>query len=743
MLKSIEISGFKSFGDKSKLDFKSPISAIVGPNGSGKSNIAEAFRFALGEQSMKSLRGKRSEDLIFNGSVGGARSNRASVKVIFDNSNRILDLDFDDVLVERVVHRDSSHEYKINESKVRRKDVSELLARANIGSTGHNIISQGEADRILNVTPSERRAMIEDALGLRVYHLKKKESELKLNKTEQNLKEAETLRREIRPHLNFLKKQIEKSEKAREIENKVIELYKEYFSYEEGYIANVKKEVEENKNAPKDELLLIDAEIAKLKQILDDGKKEDSFHKELLLLSEELSNIQDKRNKLTRELGRIEGEIDAIDRLEKKIQKQNENSISIPYSSIKAFFEESRQSIKEILNLDDISSVKNLIKKLSDTIENFFSLSNFESLREEQDNKNENYKEESSALIGKREKIVEEIATLDLRKVEILDKQQYVQQKHNDEREEFFIAERDLFKVLARKNELEGVLSKIHDTEFSVARREERYKKDIGEAGMIFGREVLNYTEYSLDFNEEIQEERRRSIERLRMKLEEMGIGSVSEVEKEYKDVVERDEFLEKEIKDLSDSRDSLMDLIKDIENELNNRFIEGIENINLQFHNFFTLMFGGGEAKLNLVKPKKRKVADEEIGYTEEDEDEFVKDGIDIHVTLPRKKIHSLDMLSGGERALTSIALLFALSQINPPPFIILDETDAALDEANSKRYGDMIESLSKYSQLILITHNRETMSRAGLIYGVTMKGDGVSRLLSIAFDEAVLVAK
>lgn len=99
--------------------------------------------------------------------------------------------------------------------------------------------------------------------------------------------------------------------------------------------------------------------------------------------------------------------------------------------------------------------------------------------------------------------------------------------------------------------------------------------------------------------------------------------------------------------------------------------------------------------------------------------------------------------MLSGGERALTSIALLFAISQVNPPPFIILDETDAALDEANSRKYGDMVENLSKHSQLIVITHNRETMSRAGILYGITMGGDGISKLLSIAFDEAAQVAK
>ena len=99
--------------------------------------------------------------------------------------------------------------------------------------------------------------------------------------------------------------------------------------------------------------------------------------------------------------------------------------------------------------------------------------------------------------------------------------------------------------------------------------------------------------------------------------------------------------------------------------------------------------------------------------------------------------------MLSGGERALTSIALIFAMSQVNPPLFVILDETDAALDEANSRRYGDIIEALAKRSQLILITHNRETMSRAGILYGVTMGGDGVSKLLSVKLTDALAVAK
>src|SRR6185295_2865757 len=129
-------------------------------------------------------------------------------------------------------------------------------------------------------------------------------------------------------------------------------------------------------------------------------------------------------------------------------------------------------------------------------------------------------------------------------------------------------------------------------------------------------------------------------------------------------------------------------------------------------------------------------------LGATDIELESEVEEGIEISVNLPRKKVKGLMMLSGGERALTSIALIFAMSQVKPPPFIILDETDAALDEANSRKYGDMIENLAKYSQLILITHNRETMSRAGVLYGVTMSS-GVSKLLSIQFDEAVAVAK
>jgi len=142
-LKELTINGFKSFAKKGELEFSAPITAIVGPNGSGKSNVAESFRFVLGEQSVKSMRGKKGEDLIWGGSEKISRGNRAAVEILFDNSIRTFALDFDEVRIERIVHRDGQNEYKINGSSVRLKDVHELLANANIGSTGHHIISQG------------------------------------------------------------------------------------------------------------------------------------------------------------------------------------------------------------------------------------------------------------------------------------------------------------------------------------------------------------------------------------------------------------------------------------------------------------------------------------------------------------------------------------------------------------------------------------------------------------------------
>ena len=255
-LQSLELIGFKSFAKKSKLSFTSPISAIVGPNGSGKSNIAEAFRFALGEQSFKSMRGKRGEDLIWGGSETLPRKSHASVRVHFDNREKLFDIDFDEVILERTVHRDGVNQYLINGSQVRLRDVVELMATANIGASGHHIISQGESDHILSVRPRERKEIVEDALGLRVYRYKIAESERKLGKTKENIKQVQLLRNEIGPHLRFLKRQVEKVEKTFLLREELVTRYTDYLKREELYLARGTALLDKEREEPKKQSLL-------------------------------------------------------------------------------------------------------------------------------------------------------------------------------------------------------------------------------------------------------------------------------------------------------------------------------------------------------------------------------------------------------------------------------------------------------------------------------------------------------
>src|SRR3990167_558189 len=261
-LKSIELAGFKSFGKKTELRFGSPIVSIVGPNGSGKSNVAEAFRFVLGEQSMKSMRSKRGEDLIWGGSPALPRMGRGAVKVVFDNTKRLLDIDFKEVVIERVVYRDGQNEYLLNGTQVRLKDVIRLLAGANIGGSGYQIISQGEADRILNASPKERREMVEDALGLKLYQHKKAESERKLDETAVNIDKTKSLRRELAPHINFLRVQVEKIEKARELKEQLAAKLNEYLAREHPRISQEDARLSEEIRAHESELKKLTARVS-------------------------------------------------------------------------------------------------------------------------------------------------------------------------------------------------------------------------------------------------------------------------------------------------------------------------------------------------------------------------------------------------------------------------------------------------------------------------------------------------
>ncbi len=756
MLKSLELNGFKSFGKKSIVDFTTPVTAVVGPNGSGKSNIVESIRFVLGEQSMKSLRGKGGIDLIFKGSKTTSQGSRASVTITFDNSKKVfaftnsglgVQLDFDEIKITREVYADGSNKYIINGSEVRLKDVVDLLASVNIGTSGHHIISQGEADRVLNASSKDRRSMIEDALGLKVYQYRIKESEKKLEKTELNMKEVSSLRREIAPHMAFLKKQVEKIEKAQSLRDELAELYKKYLFAEGMYVSVESKRLQHERRILDEKILAIEERIALLPQA---EAEQETNQKEINELNSEAYKLRSASSDLSRTLGRLEA---MLDNAKEELDGDTEPEKMITEGEWKSMINMCEVEIDKAIASNDMDSTVTILKSLRDSLK---TISN--NIKGTDNTKKHEVEAKIKTLSAERDNILKEVENIKTDEKTIQDKIKVLEDEDRSRTNTIRDSEKVRYELLQQKNELNSSLHSLRFEEEKLQVIKNMFETEVQEAGTIVGREALVYAQEGMRNETNVvtdmpdrtmQEETRRKIERIKIKLEDAGLGNSSEVTKEYNDTVERDTFLARELEDLNTSMVSLRSLISELKETLDNEFKQGVEKINKQFQEFFALMFGGGTAFLSVVlehkRPRKSKDEyDEEDMEGEEGEGELqFERGVDINVSLPHKKVRDLHMLSGGERSLTSIALLFAMSQVNPPPFLVLDETDAALDEANSRKYGNMLENLSKYSQLIVVTHNRETMSRAQVLYGVTVGADGVSKLLSIKLDDAKSYAK
>ena len=737
MLKKLEISGFKSFARKTTLSFSTPVTAIVGPNGSGKSNVVESIRFVLGEQSIKSMRGKGGADMIWKGSKLLGAMSKGKVAITFDNSDKRFsfsassgagaDLSFDEVTLVREVSADGGSSYSINGTPVRLKDIQELLGSVNIGTSGHHIISQGEADRLLSASSKDRRGMVEDALGLKVFQVRIRESERKLEKTSINMKEVQALRRELAPHLSFLSKQVEKIQKTEELRKEFGELFHQYVASEASAVAYSEAALQKEETQLRHALSEVQATIT--------VGKTDTFGQERREAEQVVREREAEQFRLTREreelgraLGRIEGKLDAL-----MVVREVAGPTSIAAHRVESLCKDILNTITEVENGDD-SMLRSAFTSLKQKVESFSH-----SLRGEQPAPVDHsglktaIEEERSAL-EKHLKEIEEKITVAIESVrEAREKLGHI---HHKSRE----AERSSYAGVARAAGIEGSLRECTLRLENVLRRKAVLSEEAREAQALTG-DRAELSHMAVEDTPEKAAEREalhRRLERAKIKLEDAGAASGAETIKEFEETKDRDAFLVRELADLEAGIASLRALISDLRATIERTFKEGIEKINTQFGEYFKLMFGGGGAFLSIIVEHRRK-DDEDRG---DDELPF-EHGLEINIALPHKKVKDLNMLSGGERSLVSIALLFAMSQVNPPPFLVLDETDAALDEANSRKYGDMLALLSHHSKLIVVTHNRETMSRAQVLYGVTMGLDGASKLLSIKFDEAVQIAK
>lgn len=748
ILKQLELSGFKSFAKHTVLRFPSAVTAVVGPNGSGKSNVAESLRWVLGEQSMKSLRGKKGEDLIFNGSQSAFKMGRASVSLVFDNKDKVLPVDFDEVAIARIVHRSGENEYLVNDSPARLKDITEILSNVGLGSSSHHIISQGEADRFLNASPKERKEIIEEALGLKIYQIKRADAEKRLEKTAENAKQVESLRKEIQHQLKFLKKETEKIEEAEKFKAELREVCAEFIPQERNYVKKESERILAEKNKITESAKEIDkSKTAFSGNFLTETIRKNIKDVETKIKTEEtnLSQLRASRNSMEREIGKLEGIMEFKKTLSSKtLEKENVLS-AIDGKEVLKIMKSVEDFAWNGLENSDFFEAKKIFEKIISLAKDF----SVKISGKENNSDSSESEKETEDFSKKKKEIQEAIGVIEKKEGDIVKKITELKNEIEEGKQKIVESEKESYQAEAKLRELKSVLTQLNLEEDKIRLRADELKREDLEIVALLGRDFLESlslssrsflaTRKDLDEGEDFsyldRENFLRKMERLKIRLESYG-SSDGNILEEYAQTKQRDEGYEKELNDLATAEKSLREIMADLENKIKNDFFAGIEKINKEFQNFFIAVFGGGKAELVLTKIEKR--INKEEGLLLEISDIEEETGVEIFISHPKKRISSLEMLSGGERSLVAISLLFAVSQVNPPPFLILDETDAALDEANSRKYALMLKSLGERTQLIVITHNRETMRQADVIYGITMGSDGISRLLSIKFDEA-----
>lgn len=299
-LKSIEINGFKSFADKIKLDFETNITAIIGPNGSGKSNVADAVRWVLGEQSAKTLRGSKMEDVIFSGTDNKIKKNYSTVSITFDNSDNVIPIDFKEVTISRKLYRTGESDYFINKSNVRLKEVRELFLDTGVGREGYSIIGQGRIEEIINGKSEDRRAIFEEASGISKIKYQKNESQKKLFKAKDNLTRLRDIIIQNENRYGFLKGQSTKAKKGiallEDIEKAEFSIsYKDYNNLNSNF-----NKYSENLEINKEELFDINKEFENVKLKISPLKEElNNITNVIEKDSAELDRINKKKNDIT------------------------------------------------------------------------------------------------------------------------------------------------------------------------------------------------------------------------------------------------------------------------------------------------------------------------------------------------------------------------------------------------------------------------------------------------------------
>lgn len=696
-LKRLELQGFKSFAAKTAIDFPDGITIIVGPNGSGKSNITDAIRWLLGERESKSLRGAKSDDLIFAGTEGRARSGLAQASIYFDNSSGFFPIEYKEVVITRRIDRSGDSRFMLNQSEVRLKDIIDFFARSKLGARGLNIIGQGESDAFLRANPIERRVLIEEILGLKEYLLKKHSAERELRHTRTNLDRAKVMLEEMRPHLKMLRRQVGRYTERDKLQAELQELENILYGTK---IQNINKEL----SIFDSKLKIVSNEILIKKQ-------------ELIVLEEKMKSIELSEPSAKKQIEEI--------RIKRKELFNEKLIVSTTTHSVKPIAVTESKRDPMII----ITEIKNIVSEAinnSHIDELYESLSKILMLIEEiEAKKSNNYVPETAPALNPE--FIAKIKSLD----QALDDLDLIEKKLTLEMSEFNQVFRVAIKAVeVKKDELDA----LEDESARIAFEKEKIKfkeTELGNHLSAMGKSLADFiNNKSLPECDFILTERK--IYRLRGEL-----GAIGEVDSsiilEARDAEERFSSTSAQIDELEKASSDLKSLIKDLDNKIHSEFYSALSQINKELLDFSKLVFGGGKIALKLEEIVSQETDESSEANVLNIDDNESRQGITIEVVLPKKRIKGLEALSGGERSLLSITILFSLISTSPPPFIVLDEVDAVLDERNARIFGEMLSRFEKKTQFIVVTHNRATMESADTLYGVTMGKDGSSALVSL----------
>lgn len=840
-LKSLELVGFKSFAKQTVLEFEEGLTAVVGPNGSGKSNIADAIRWVLGAQSKKAVRGKVASDVIFSGSGTKGQMSMAEVSLTFDNQAKILPFEFEEVVVTRRLYRSGDGEYLVNGAKVRLTDLQHAFAVAGMGAEHYTVISQGMVDQVLSQTPAQRRALFEEAAGVRQFYLRRDEAKRKLSETTTNLGRVEDIIRELEPRLKSLKRQASTLAKREEIEAKLREAHLAHYGYRYRGLAAEQASLQAKQSDLNREFTALRQELDELGADVESVRKRGLGLKVNELLARQAA-LQDERAKTHQQLTeavtaknaaqatldkttwqrkQLEERLGAIAEPEtpssasrRKPADDREQQIKEALAALQDIEQSYQQLTKRLQASDETdqsafrSSLKKLkadvaglrraitqqasyeqLARLADTIETttktLTAQSGVRQLADDAD-----LAAELEQVLAKRDQAVQRVEQLRLEDAKVKEAAKVLANQRQRESQEKKALQRQLTALDEEAGQaqrtiqdgtehigkitksFQGTEHELHSLESEISKEQqapdglesvaakevtlqekrrtyEAYREELSginvelakvetrlddlttEAKAKLGGDFPPPTDRPLPAKEQGEE---KEIARLERRMMELG-GIDPEVTKEFGEVETRQTFLTSQAEDLRQAKDDLEQVIRQLERKSQTIFREAFQKINDEFGTYFTKLFGGGKAALALVT--ERPLDDEEPT------EQAAEVGIEIKATPPGKRLQNLRMLSGGERALTSVALLFAILKVNPSPFVMLDEVDAALDEANTGRFAELLAELYHQTQFIVVTHNRDTMKKAGMLYGVTMDETGISTLLSIKLTEAEKVAE